>query len=1187
MSHAARLKRRSIVVALTLFSLAVAISLAPHSVGHTLAQVNPTVATQITQERVTNQVMVRFAAGVSITEQTAYAQRLGGQIVRQFPALNAVVIKLPDVDGVNAQSALPESPLVVQSEPDYYVSALQLAPPNDPLYAQQWALPIMGVPNAWSQLPANPSSIAVAVIDSGVCGSHPDLAGRLLPGYDFVENDSIPQDEFDHGCAIAGIIAAQANNALGIAGIAPHTLILPLRVLDSHGVGTYSNVAAAIIYAADHGARIINLSLGGANPSSILEDAINYAVGRGVLVIAAAGNTGAGVLYPAKYDRVIAVASIDPSLQLSSFSSRGPEVDLLAPGQNILTLKKDGGYGAVTGTSFAAPQVAGVAALGMTLGLPLIQDGGIVTVGGSIPIPTPLTPTPTPAPTQFPPGIEQPAPPKPTDQWAVIVQPGIDPNALAARLGYENLGQIGTLKQTYLFRIPSSGASTQVAQVAASALRNVPEITWFEQQVARRRYHRAEPIDPLYGQQWHLKNYFTGLTGQDANVVAAWNAGYDGTGVQIAIVDDGLQHTHPDLAPNYFSAGSFDFNNDDSDPSPGTGDGHGTSAAGVAAGRDDGTTCGVGAAYRANLAGIRLIAAPAGDAQEASALTYANGQGGNTNATNDIYSNSWGPSDDGETLEGPGSLTHQALQDGVQLGRGGLGNIFVWAAGNGRGFYYQGTFYPLYDNVNADGYANSRYVIAVSAVGPDGKQSYYSEPGAPILVTAPSNARYNNAFYGITTTDSLGTDGYNMSSNPSQASDCTDQFGGTSSATPLVSGVVALMLQANSNLGWRDVQHILAKSAQKNDPTDADWAQNGAGRWVNHKYGFGRVDAAAAVNLAQTWTNVGAELSATTGMLNVNQVIPQKATGDGLVAQTTIADNLSVEHVEVILSNTDNPPQYSHRGEYEIVLTSPSGTVSRLMEVRPNDDNNLLYSNWTFSSVHHWGEHSAGVWKLMVVDRLSNTYSGRLTEWQLKVYGTQAGPRPPNPLSPANNANIITSTPKTSVTLQWDTAAVFNADHYELQLDTAALTDSTPVTVLPGNPSSYTTTPLPFGTYHWRARAVDSDGRAAAWNTLTSRDFTLASPANAAPFNNYFTLNTPTLTWNQVSWAAGYEIQVDDSSSFLAPLSDSRDDIQASQPYYVTVTLPNNTYYWRVRARKANGSWGAWSAVERFTIDAP
>jgi immune inhibitor A len=333
--------------------------------------------------------VITFAPEASPAERSAYLAAVGATVQQEIGPLHTVVVSLPP-----DAAPLPPSPLVAASEPDHLVIALQDMPVSDPLYPQQWALPVIGAPTAWAVLPTDARVISVAVIDSGICADHPDLAGRVLPGWDFVENDADPQDVFGHGCAVGGVIAA-AHDGAGIAGVAPNARILPLRVLDAQGTGTYSNVAAAIIQAADRGAQVINLSLGGAAPSALMADAVDYAVARGVTVIAAAGNTGGSVLYPAALVPVVAVASVDADLQRSGFSSYGPEIDLYAPGRDILTTRPGGTYAALSGTSFAAPQVAGTAALELALGRQLALTGGVVAVGGAVTVvfePTPLPP---------------------------------------------------------------------------------------------------------------------------------------------------------------------------------------------------------------------------------------------------------------------------------------------------------------------------------------------------------------------------------------------------------------------------------------------------------------------------------------------------------------------------------------------------------------------------------------------------------------------------------------------------------------------------------------------------------------------------------------------------------------------------------------------------------------------------
>jgi subtilisin-like proprotein convertase family protein len=560
-----------------------------------------------------------------------------------------------------------------------------------------------------------------------------------------------------------------------------------------------------------------------------------------------------------------------------------------------------------------------------------------------------------------------------TDQWAVQVAPGTDLNALSRSIGMENLGQIGHLEDSYLLRATgTTGRSTNLT----ARLRAIPGVIWAEQQVLRQHYPRV-PSDPLVGNQWHLNNTGqSGTAGSDANVFAAWDAGFTGTGVQIAIVDDGLQIAHPDIAPNYFAAGSYDFNSNEADPTGASYDAHGTSAGGVAAAADDGTECGVGAAYNAQLAGIRLIAGGVTDATEATALSYAYQQ-------NDVYNNSWGPYDDGSVLEGPGTALQAAFADAVTNGRGGLGSIYVWAGGNGH---------DAGDHANADGYANSRFVIAVAASTNQGVQSYYSEVGANIMVNAPSSGTG-----GITTTDLTGGNGYS-------GTNCTSSFGGTSSASPLVAGVVGLMLEANPTLTWRDVMHVLINSAEKNDPSGTyirTWETNGAGHDINYAYGFGRVDAGAAVAMANTWTNVPANVTPfTSGVITVNQPIPD-GTSEVVISTVNVPDNFVVEHVEVVLNIS-----HTSRGQVVAAVQSPDGTSSTLLFPRPDSGDN--YNNWKTSSLRHWGEESSGTWTLSVADMSAGT-TGTLNSWQLILHGYSEEVETPTPETPTPE----TPTPET------------------------------------------------------------------------------------------------------------------------------------------------------------------------------
>jgi len=522
-------------------------------------------------------------------------------------------------------------------------------------------------------------------------------------------------------------------------------------------------------------------------------------------------------------------------------------------------------------------------------------------------------------------------------------------------------------------------AALRMAEVAARR----PEVEHAEPQLAVLQQKRAMPNDPLVPQQWHLK--FAGqagaVAGTDINVEPAWlyenpSAGVRGNGIFIGIVDDGLQTGHPDFKVDQ-SLGK-DWNQGDADPNPFyPADNHGTACGGDAGAIGNNRLGGAGSAPEATLVGLRLIGDPSTDSQEAEAMIHASER-------IQIKNNSWGPTDTGRILAGPGPLTTAALATAANTGRGGRGTISMWAGGNGRG---------RKDNSNYDGYANSIYTVAVGALDSKGRQSSYSESGANLVICAPSDG--STDVPGKITTDRTGADGYNNGSDPNNLADpnYTNDFGGTSSATPTAAGVVALMLQANPNLGWRDVQEILMRSAKKVNPTDGDWVTNGGGINHNHKFGAGLVDAAAAVALARTWTNLGASQARPVATTGAAVAIPDNnATGVSRVFDFA-GTFLRVEHVTVQLTISNIP-----KGQLEITLTSPNGTVSRLSEV--HDDTTNTYDGWTFMSVRHWGESSNGVWTVNVADRTAGT-TGSVTSVNLTVHGS-ADDRPTISVAPAN-----------------------------------------------------------------------------------------------------------------------------------------------------------------------------------------
>ncbi len=451
--------------------------------------------------------------------------------------------------------------------------------------------------------------------------------------------------------------------------------------------------------------------------------------------------------------------------------------------------------------------------------------------------------------------------------------------------------------------------SAEEALAALDKLRAVAGVLSADVLLARQMEKSAVVNDTYYPDQWNLRNSAQagGALWLDLDVEPAWTGGFNGSGVNIAILDDGLQHAHPDLQPNYNASLSWDFNGGDSNPNPEGSplptdpiDGHGTACAGLAAARGNNSIGLAGVAHQAGLAGIRIVAAPATDQDLANAFSWRND-------AIQVKSSSWNVYNDGLTLAGPGPLAKAALIDGVTNGRGGKGTIYVVSGGNGL---------VNQDNSNYDGYANAIEVIAVGAISDTGFRAFYSEPGANLAVCVPSNGGLHNT--GITTTDLVGADGFNtaLTAGVSDLADSnyTGVFGGTSATCPQVAGVAALMLQANPNLGWRDVKEILMRSARPVHASDPDWLTNGAGLHFNHKYGAGLADAGAAVTLAQSWTNLPAPTN--TQLSNATPIAVPDNNSTGVTRTFNFTNtNFRVEHVEVTV---DIP--HPRRGDLEIIL---------------------------------------------------------------------------------------------------------------------------------------------------------------------------------------------------------------------------------------------------------------------------
>jgi subtilisin family serine protease len=315
-------------------------------------------------------IVVKFKPGAFVSQSEFGA--LGATVAKgQGPLekLGVRVLQVPLGREKQLAEAFEKRADVEFAEPDY-MATVQLVP-DDPLLGQQWNLAKVDATRGWDY--ATGSGIVVAVIDTGIDASHPDLASQIVTPTT-VLSDTTTHDGHGHGTHVAGIVAAAANNGIGVAGMAFGARIMPIKALDDAGNGRYSDVANAVVVAADAGARVINLSLGGRAPSQLLTEAVQYAMSKGALVLAAAGNSGSsGLLYPAAIPGVVAVGSTDHNDGRSYFSNYGAGLGVVAPGENVVSTipcpppSQDptcsGGYGTKTGTSMSTPLAAGVAAL--------------------------------------------------------------------------------------------------------------------------------------------------------------------------------------------------------------------------------------------------------------------------------------------------------------------------------------------------------------------------------------------------------------------------------------------------------------------------------------------------------------------------------------------------------------------------------------------------------------------------------------------------------------------------------------------------------------------------------------------------------------------------------------------------------------------------------------------------------
>ncbi|XP_075765450.1 proprotein convertase subtilisin/kexin type 7 isoform X1 [Pelodiscus sinensis] len=543
---------------------------------------------------------------------------------------------------------------------------------------------------------------------------------------------------------------------------------------------------------------------------------------------------------------------------------------------------------------------------------------------------------------------------------------------LARTGGLVNLGRIGELKGHYLFTHQASGHRERGPEAIRRSVEALfaqhDSVRWHSEQKLLKRSKRSLHFnDPKYPQQWHLNNRRS--PGKDINVTGVWERNVTGRGVTVVVVDDGVQHTVRDIQPNYSPEGSYDLNSNDPDPMPypdaENGNHHGTRCAGEIAAVPNNGFCAVGVAYGSRIAGIRVLDGPLTDSMEAIAFNKHY-------QINDIYSCSWGPDDDGKTVDGPHQLGKAALQHGVIAGRRGFGSIFVVASGNGG---------QHNDNCNYDGYANSIYTVTIGAVDEEGNRPFYAEECASMLAVTFSGG--DKTMRSIVTTD------WDLQ----KGTGCTEGHTGTSAAAPIAAGMIALMLQVRPCLTWRDVQHIIVFTATKYEDRRTIWDANQAGLSHSHEHGFGLLNAWRLVNAATVWESVPYLASYSSPVLKEGRTIQQgpqalEVTWNVTASDLALSGMRTLEHVAVTVTIT-----HPRRGNLEIKLLCPSGMVSKIGTARSLDSDPNGFADWTFSTVRCWGEEAQGTYRLIIRDIGDGTLTlGTLKQWQLTLYGSSWTP---------------------------------------------------------------------------------------------------------------------------------------------------------------------------------------------------
>lgn len=364
-----------IAVVIVIGISAVLPSSSPYSVRNLLATNKSTTAPvvdtitgnySVAGEASSSSILVKYKSSVNETAKANINKRVGAVPKRKIDKLNVDVIEISTNESVDTVIGKYKVYSEVEyAEPNYLAKGFLT--PNDTLFSKQWHLQKIEAPKAWdvSQGGYGP----IAVVDTGIASAQSDLSGWISQGYNFVAGNTNANDDNGHGTHVAGIISASSNNGNGVASIGFKGTLLPVKVLDSNGSGTYANVASGIIYAADQGSKVINMSLGGSSSSLTLKNAVSYAQSKGSIIVAAAGNNGnSTAVYPAVYPGVIAVSASTQDDTLASFSSYGSHIYVSAPGTGIISTYNNGGYATLSGTSMATPVVSGLIGLALSRG---------------------------------------------------------------------------------------------------------------------------------------------------------------------------------------------------------------------------------------------------------------------------------------------------------------------------------------------------------------------------------------------------------------------------------------------------------------------------------------------------------------------------------------------------------------------------------------------------------------------------------------------------------------------------------------------------------------------------------------------------------------------------------------------------------------------------------------------------